>query len=145
LKGAITTDDSGELQYEGSEYLQTTDWQHLVFRWASGTQYQLLVDGEVDTPTDNYPAGTGVTVGADRLRFGQGGKDGSAGWDGYLDELRISNVYRSDSFVKTAYNNQSNLNSFALFGAQDAVRIYNLPESSSGYKWLRPALHWSKN
>ena len=137
LKGAITTTVTGEIQYEGSDFLQTTDWQHLVFRWQSGQQYQLLVNGQVDTPTYNDPAGTGLTTGADRLRIGQGGKDTTAalGWDGLIDEVRISSVYRGDAWEKTAYNNQSNLTDFALMGAQDAVRIFNLPESSDGYKW----------
>ncbi|KKQ61407.1 MAG: hypothetical protein US83_C0006G0047 [Candidatus Falkowbacteria bacterium GW2011_GWC2_38_22] len=137
IKGAITTTVTGEIQMESSSFSQTTDWQHLVFRWESGRQYELLVDGDLDTPTSNDPAGTGLTSGASTLRIGQGGKDitTALGWDGLIDEVRISNVYRSDAWVKTAYNNQSNLASFALFGAQDAVRIFNLPESDDGYIW----------
>lgn len=137
VKGAITITGPIEKQYESSEGVQTTNWQHLVFRWTSGGQYEVFVNGVYDTYTFNSPAGTGTTQGADRLRIGQGGKDigTTLGWDGLIDEVRISNVYRTDAFVQTAYNNQSNLNSFALFGAQDAVRIYNLPESSEGYIW----------
>ncbi len=137
VKGAITITGPTEKQYESSAGVQTTDWQHLVFRWQSGGQYEVLINGQYDSYTFNSPAGTGVTTGATMLRIGQGGKDNTAalGWDGVIDEVRISDLYRSDAWEKTAYNNQSNLTDFALMGAQDAVRIFNLPESSEGYKW----------
>ncbi|MFH0892645.1 MAG: hypothetical protein V1867_07800 [Candidatus Falkowbacteria bacterium] len=137
VKGAITITGPTEKQYESSAGVQTTNWQHLVFRWQSGGQYEVLINGQYDSYTFNSPAGVGTTQGASMLRIGQGGKDTTAalGWDGLIDEVRISSVYRTDAWEKTAYNNQSNLTDFALLGAEDAVRIFNLPESSDGYKW----------
>ncbi len=37
-------------------------------------------------------------------------------WEGIIEEIRISNVYRSDDWVSQEYNNQSNPNAFYAIG-----------------------------
>jgi hypothetical protein len=66
-------------------------------------------------------------------------------FDGVFDEFRISDIARSSDWIKTEYNNQSNVNNFLSFSSQSTVTSYfesvlsvNIPDNpdySTGYKW----------
>ncbi len=56
--------------------------------------------------------------------------------DGIIDELRISNVARSDAWIETSYNNQSAPGDFFNVGSEESAGyerdLYNIPDHSTG-------------
>jgi hypothetical protein len=87
--GVMTT--GGNEEDESSQYLQTTQWQHLVLSWKSGDGITLYVNGVPDVPTSDKGPVTGVLTGYTRILVGKGGKDSAAdaGWDGRVDDVRV--------------------------------------------------------
>lgn len=98
--------------------MQTTAWQYLAWNWSSGNNQSLYIDGTLDTPTYTGPAHTGSISGSDRFRIGQGVKS-PAGWDGRIDEVRLSSVIRSAPWIETEYNNQFSPATFYVLGAEE--------------------------
>lgn len=62
---------------------------------------------------------------------GVGAIDTTALWNGRLDEMRFSNVIRSDGWIKTEYNNQSNPATFMTISAEASS---GSPASTTVYK-----------
>jgi hypothetical protein len=87
--GVMTS--GGNEEDEISEYLQTTEWQHLVLSWKSGEGIKLYVNGVLDTPTSDKGPVTGYLTTQTRIMLGKGGKDSAAdaGWDGRIDDVRV--------------------------------------------------------
>ena len=87
--GVATT--GGNEEDESSEGLQTTEWQHIVMTWKSGTGLQLWINGVLDGPTFDAGAVTGLLTGYTKIQVAKGSKDGSAtsSWDGRIDDVRI--------------------------------------------------------
>ena len=50
-------------------------------------------------------------------------------WDGLIDEVRISNVARTEQWIATEYNNQSDVASFLTIGAEECLSV---PATRSG-------------
>ena len=119
IKAAIIV-GSGENDLESSINVQTTNWQHVVYSWSSGNAPSLYLDGGVDTPTSAPAAQSGAITGATKLLIGEGPKDtgGSSGWDGKIDEVRISGVARAAQWIQTEYNNQNSPGSFLTVGSE---------------------------
>ena len=90
LKYGVRTIEGNE-EDESSEYLQTTEWQHVVVTWKSGIGLTLWINGIKDGPTFDAGAKGGFTEGYNRLHVGKGSKDSAAdaGWDGRIDEVRV--------------------------------------------------------
>ena len=69
------------------------------------------------------------------------GSNGGTGnfHQGQIDEFRISNIVRSNGWIETSHNNQSNVSSFLSFNAEESkplsyINVISLPDSP-GYKW----------
>jgi len=95
--------------YETASNQQTTEWQHVVLVWESGSVPRVYIDGIQDTPswvgaadTENLAA-TGVLTGNDRLLIGRSIKDTSAGWNGKIDDVRIYDRALSTEEVEELY------------------------------------------
>lgn len=130
----IAIDDvNTTIQLESSEYVQTTDWQHLVMTWSSGNQLKLYIDGLLDELTANDDAETGTTIGATKLLVGRGGKDQTGSWDGLIDDVRIYDYALSDAEV--AYLADIDIYSEGLYVPIDPdaeiANIYNLEDAGS--------------
>jgi hypothetical protein len=76
-------------QYESGAGHQTTDWQHVLFTWESGSGARLYVDGVLDTPSE-VSAGlqtiAGTISGQSRFLIGDGAKNA---WAGEIDEFLV--------------------------------------------------------
>ncbi|MFW5704985.1 MAG: LamG-like jellyroll fold domain-containing protein, partial [Nanoarchaeota archaeon] len=109
FKAAIATSDQGAnvVQIESSSDLQKTTWQHVAFRWKSGQQLELFIDGLHDLGSYASGIGTGTLIGSDRLMIGNGAKGSLSGnsWDGMIDEFRFFPSYLSDDQVYNLYLN----------------------------------------
>jgi hypothetical protein len=88
LKMAVVA-PGDEQQLESSSNLQTTEWQHVAMTWARGEELQFYVNGELDTPSSNGAPRDVSTDNVTILIVGQGGKDAAAGWNGFIDDVRI--------------------------------------------------------
>jgi phage baseplate assembly protein W len=69
--------------------------------WTDGTKMQIYVDGEGDTlSTSSIPSGSRTP----RYALGVDPQAVNGWYDGILDEVRISNVVRTDEWISTSYN-----------------------------------------
>ncbi|MEM9327179.1 MAG: DUF2341 domain-containing protein [Bacteroidota bacterium] len=102
------------IQLESSASVQTTDWQYISFTWGSGYAIQLYIDGELNTPSDIDGTAAGTLTDLTTLLIGLGSQDtrSTVGWDGEIDEYRLSDVIRSADWIKTEYFNQSDPDNF---------------------------------
>jgi hypothetical protein len=98
------------------------NWHHVVAEMANGCAssscFVMYLDGapQVVTPTSTSVA-INTTLGAIRVSgIPTGGID--YGFSGFVDEFRISNVFKSGDWISTEFNNQSAPSSFYLFGAE---------------------------
>ena len=103
--------------YVNSRVLKMTAsnaWHYVVASF-DGVNAKLSVDGGTPvtgTATLTWPAL--VTSLGDR-------STGGRTFSGRLDEIRLSNVARSDGYVLTSYNNQNNANTFFSVGVEERV------------------------
>jgi hypothetical protein len=92
--------------------LADTNWHHIVYTY-DGTTWVRYLDGVAagtTTATENLSAQTG------NLFFGS--YDGTQQYfNGLLDEIRISNIARSASWVTAEYNYQKSAATFVTWGA----------------------------
>ena len=91
--------------------IPTNSWSHITVTYANDGQHAIraYVDGQLQDSITTYsgPLSTSTTnlVLGNRINLGRP-------LDGLLDEVRISNIDRSASWIKTCYNNQNNPTSF---------------------------------
>lgn len=89
-------------------------WFHIVIKWQKGGNKSLLVNG-VQRGTNSI-ASTWVNPGAST--YIGGGNVGNTKDNGYFDEIRISDVVRSNNWLLAEYNNQNSPGTFYSVGAQ---------------------------
>ena len=112
---------SANFRYFGNTPVDILDGQfhHVAFTVVGNEQYDIdnarvLADGQEQT----YVGGnnTGLPSVKDRLWIG---RPNIYGFKGALDEIRISNIVRSDAWLKTTYNNQSSPSAFYSVGGEE--------------------------
>lgn len=102
----------------GTATISTGAWRHLVGRY-DNANFKLFVDGALDATnawsngtwswdrgTGNYPDPSTLYIAGDHNNGGTGNTDTAnmSGWfDGRIEEVRISNVARSDDWLKATY------------------------------------------
>jgi hypothetical protein len=92
-------------------------WRHVVGRRNGDTIYLNLncINSNSKTGASNYDLSSS-------WKFKIGDDDGiSEGyeWIGLIDEVRISNVYRTDAWISTEYTNQNNPSGFVSLGLEE--------------------------
>ncbi len=103
FKMGFRTTTKGKTQWETAASLQSTDWQHIAFRWGSGTTPIFYLNGSAVAYSYNGGTIGGAITGCDKLQLGKGNKPN---WDGLMDEVRVSNVPRSADWIWASYMNQ---------------------------------------
>lgn len=105
-------------------FTDTSDWHYGVARYSDlgGTpMIELFIDGtSVDTDDGVADASTARNNWDTNLRIGRPGA-ATRYFDGSIDEVRLSSVVRSDDWIATEYNNQSNPGSFYSVSSQFAA------------------------
>ncbi|MBN1671744.1 MAG: DUF2341 domain-containing protein, partial [Kiritimatiellae bacterium] len=110
-------DTSGNYNYECAANTQTDVWQHVSVAWSSGNDFTVYINGDPDTPSYTKTPVSGGITGATLFYIGKGCKDGSASWDGLIDEVRLSDNVRSADWIMTSYTNQLDAAGFVTTGA----------------------------
>jgi predicted glutamine amidotransferase len=103
--------------YSNSKYViksSTANAWHYVVGTFDGSNIRLYVDA--GTPVTNAST---VTWPAQAMYIGDRSAGGRA-LQGTLDEVRVSNIARSQDYIKTSFNNQNNPASFIKIGLQES-------------------------
>ena len=108
------TGDNGVYSYERSAIdLETNTWYYIAFTWDQ-EKIRLYVNGfDYGSKVNNTVARNttgGLNIGS---QLNQAIK--SNPFDGIIDEVRVSNVARSQQWITTSYRNQSNPSGFTTF------------------------------
>ena len=112
-------------------------WNHIVLNW-DGIDYEVFVNGVSKV--------TGTFTGLSSLNtFADIGNDGNPlerneGWNGVIDEVRVSRVVRTAGWIQTEYNNQSDPETFLSVSAQAPNSAYDFEvcENSTGIVYSVP-------
>jgi hypothetical protein len=115
LNGDIHADDVGNIT------IPVNQWHHVVGVFSASTYSRLFLNGQmVDENTTSILSSQYDAP--NTVRFGARGDDPPPNYyNGTLDEVRISNIARSNHWIKTEYNNQFDPNSFYSIGKENSV------------------------
>lgn len=92
-------------------------WFNIVIKWQKGGSKYLLVNGV--QRGSNSISSTWVDPGSST--YIGGGNPGNTKDNGYFDEIRFSDVVRSNNWLLTEYNNQSSPSTFYTIGSQSGL------------------------
>ncbi len=101
-------------------------WHHVVWRWqrVPGQDHDLFTDG-ISRAFDIADNSANWTVDATMDDWYYGGTaDRNDRWfDGRMDEVRVSNIMRSDAWISTEHNNQSDPDNFYTLGPENSFSL----------------------
>lgn len=106
---------------EGSANIQTTNDQYVVAAWTQNNAPKVYLDGSYDTNSWSQTSNTAIDINSSTVYIGVGSKGslGSSGWDGQINEVRISVNERSSDWIATEYNSQNSPGTFAIEGTPE--------------------------
>ncbi len=118
---AMFFDATTRISYDGtgSHTLSINTYYYLVGAYDSTNGLAAYVNGASDkTVAANGNLALSSTA---HTLFGNDDIDASRFWPGYMDEVRISKIARSSTWISTQYNNQNSPSTFYSVGAQEAL------------------------
>ncbi len=102
--------------------LSTGTRYYVVGIWLGGNSRKFIIDGTIEPTMNDITAGvvTSIDNVSENLAIGARYNGGSPDnfLDGQMDELRQSNVARSDNWIETTYNNINTPSTFWVTGAE---------------------------
>jgi len=108
------------LSAKSSDVMKDGTWAHIVATH-DGTTTRLFVNGVESNSTTGWSLSPSDTAGDDLL-IGQSSVSGYVSWwEGFLDEVRISDAARNLEWISTSYTNQQNPATFYTVGRQEAL------------------------
>ncbi|MDO5969003.1 LamG-like jellyroll fold domain-containing protein, partial [Flavivirga aquimarina] len=117
LAGHLAYYDGTTIHSTGMNY-NINEWNYAVIKLnASGTGMTAFLNGNFSSEITVVALPDGL---AQNLYLGAR-SNGSLLLDGIIDELRISNIARSDDWISTEYNNQNSPSTFATSGTPVSV------------------------
>jgi hypothetical protein len=103
-----------------SQDTPTDSWAHVTGVY-DGSKMMIYINGVKDS--NEQIKTNSIEISANEFWIGHGdnvvGETYSYPWNGFLDEIRISNVVRSADWIATQYNNQNDTASFYTLGAEE--------------------------
>ena len=103
---------------ENISKLNTNTWYHLVLTW-DDSQYTVYVNGS----NTSYGSYSGLSTLNESVDIGNNGDSNTRNQalDGSIDEVRISNTNRNQSWIIASYNNIKNQSTFLSFGLEESA------------------------
>lgn len=105
--------DGGGVNHYSGVVPTVNTWHHLVLT-CDGTYWNMFIDNDKHSFEDSK---TINDLGDDFTVIIANVIEETYGWEGYLDEIRISRIIRSDSWVATEYANQNSPSTFYSIGS----------------------------
>jgi hypothetical protein len=103
----------------GYERVDTSQWYHVVGVFNPSVDARFYLNGElVEEVTTGIPASVYDPARPVRIGRRSDNPGGTSYLDAIVDEVRISNIARSDAWIKTQYNNEKNPELFLTVGEQ---------------------------
>jgi len=141
-------DENDNAGLAGTTTILPNTWYYIAGTW-DGTTRQVYLNGN----QDNNGSRTG-TIGTDTRALYLGGRIGlTDSINGILDEVRISNIRRSASWITTEYNNQNSPSTFYGVGVIESPNGAYVPlgtlasqvndTGETGARW--DALEWDRS
>jgi len=116
-------DSSSYIIINSDSDLALDEWTHLVATW-DGTYMYMFVNGVEQSNVSTF-TGSPITTSAD-LEIGRYTEQNY--FQGIVDEVRISKIFRDSDWIITEFNNQNNPSSFLAFGTEEGGE--NLPPTA---------------
>jgi hypothetical protein len=113
-------DGSVQQQAQSDAEISLNTWYYVVGRYNAGTQEVALFMNGVKQAA----VGSSATIASDPFGFcmGRNSRQGDFYFTGYMDEVRVHQAERSDSWILTSYRSQNNPAAFyALVGGEVAM------------------------
>lgn len=128
LKYGFKSNDGGAMLFSSAGSIQTKTWYHiaLINDYDNHTIRLVIRDTDFNTLEEksaSYTAGTTISTGTQDLRIGNG-TAGDNYVDGYMDELRISNIVRSFENIETGIDDNSYGKLISLYPNPSSKNIY---------------------
>jgi hypothetical protein len=103
-------------------------WYHIVvvYNGSTPTQPEIHINGAKDATTGSVTFRSNMVT---QFDIGYGWTN--EGWNGVIDEVRVSNIARSESWINTSFQNQYDTTSFFSVGNEESVS-----NVTSGYEWV---------
>jgi RHS repeat-associated protein len=108
------TNTGGVLVASGNTIVNDGNWHHIQVVRSTGQAVLIYVDGVLDTTTSYTDSGPISDSGGTAIIGGSG----SYGFNGLIDEARVSNFARTGNWIATEYSNQSAPGSFYALSAE---------------------------
>ncbi|MCG2809484.1 MAG: LamG domain-containing protein, partial [Candidatus Portnoybacteria bacterium] len=112
----------------GTNDLRDGNWHHVVMTIDSAKLISIYADGFFDVSETHGLTGT-ITTNSKWIGKESINSSVIDEFLGLIDEVRISNVARTEQWIATEYNNQSDVASFLTIGAEESLSV---PATRSG-------------
>ncbi|MFI0431488.1 LamG-like jellyroll fold domain-containing protein, partial [Mariniflexile sp. HMF6888] len=120
LQGFVSYYDGSSIPDSGLNY-NINEWNYIVVKLnSSGTGVTIFLNGNFSSEMTVIAPSDGL---AQNLYLGSRSNGAFGKLDGAIDELRVSNTFRSDEWISTEYNNMSNPSAFAVAGTPESAII----------------------
>jgi hypothetical protein len=112
---AVTTNNGGWNTHSSNTEISLQTWSHIAAYYDGTSTLYYYLNGSSDG-TDSF---TEPSVVANLPQYIGVAYPTTQNFDGTIDELRISNIERNSSWIKTGYNNQINQSTFISIGSEE--------------------------
>jgi hypothetical protein len=111
-------------QLDGSTNFSTTNWYLVIGKYDGAASLKYI---RINNGADTQSSQSGnLTENTNQVRIGDHATGGDQPFDGIIDEVRISSAARSDAWLNTEYNNQSDPSTFFTLGPETPATAINL-------------------
>ncbi len=118
--------NSSNSTFESGSTFSLGSWTHFAYTWTAGSPGPLKVYHNGQIVIDSSLAGTDLYNDSIEPTIGNV-PDGSRGFDGLIQETRLSNVVRSQAWLETEYNNQFSPSTFYNVYSEETDAAFCVP------------------
>lgn len=127
---SVSTDGAVHFKFNGGTNMTSTaagvisqnTWNQIIGTFASGTTGSIYKNGALNKTSSWTATSLTASTGDATIAIASDNETTSGyEWVGMLQEIRISNIARSSSYVATSYNNQSSPASFFSIGTVESL------------------------
>jgi len=127
-------------QLDGSTTFSTTNWYFVVGKYDGSASLKYI---RINNGADTQSSQSGNLIeNGNQVRIGDHATGGDQPFDGIIDEVRISSAARSNTWLNTEYNNQSDPSTFFTLGPETPATAIDLISFSATGDGNHVRLDW---